>query len=494
MLCLPTSPLIGAFFCPMKIKILITTYNRPKMLVDLLKNLKQQTNEHELSLLIVNDCSTLNYKPVLKYLKTAWFNRYDYFITEKNYGKRDYWQLINFAYHQLQSEQFDFIVQLPDDVLVVDDFFDKAIHAFKIIPDANKSCLNILNDYSRNGKSFWTNSKVVHHNFNGIGILNTGWVDMCYISTKNYLELLNFKINPVNYKWSDNKKLSSGVGRQISMRLVSSGNSIYQVNKSLVIHDDHPSVMHPEHRTEVPLITNHNLDNVTATMATFPGREGALEEAVASIINQVDELHIYMNDIDTYPFFSGNPKIKLYFSKDHRGDLGDAGKFYNSHLIKGYHFTVDDDIIYPADYVSTLIAAIEKNQRRAIISCHGRMFDKLPVQSYYKGHSAAYSCMHSMNNDVFAHVIGTGVLAYHTDTIQVNLDIFEYTNMADIWFSKYCNENNIPRIILAHRAKWIRTSKKYNKNGSIYVHQSINDSIQTEVTNSVKWDACPFVL
>ena len=463
------------------------------MLIYLLKNLKQQSSMHDVSLLIVNDCSTFNYQPILKYLKSVWKNQYNYFETEINYGKKDYWQLINFAYQQLETSEFDYLIQLPDDVQVVDNFFDLAITSFYGITDKKKACLNILNDYSRNGKSFWTNTYLSNVSYKGIDMLVTGWVDMCYIATKKYLDLLNYRIEPVDHKWSGNKVLSSGVGRQISKRLVADGHHIYQLKKSLVIHDDHPSVMHPEHRINTPLLSNHNLDKITATMATFPGREASLEETIASIIHQVDELHIYMNDIDTFPLFSGNAKIKIYFSKNHMGDLGDAGKFYNCHEIKGYHFTIDDDIIYPPNYVSTMIAAIEKHQRKAIISCHGRLFEKLPVHSYYKGHSMAYSCLRAVPSDVFGHVIGTGVLAYHTDTIQLSLEVFEYTNMADIWFSKYCNEHQVPRLILAHQAKWIVTSDKYDEDGSIYRHQSINDEIQTEVTNSVKWDACPLI-
>jgi len=476
----------------MKIKIFITTFNRPEMLVDLLKNLKQQASNHDLSLFIVNDCSTADYAPVLKYLKSHWKNQYDYFVTEINYGKKDYWQLINFAYQQLETMEFDYLYQMADDILPVDNFFDRSISLFKSIPDKQLACLNLFNDYSRNGKSFWTNTPVQYFNYDGIDLLLTGWVDMLYMATKDYLKYLNYKIDPVDHNWSGNRYLSSGVGRQISQRLVSGGYHIYQVKKSLTIHDDHPSVMHPTERQHTPLLSNHNTDKITATMATFPGREKSLEETVASIIHQVDELHIYMNDIDTYPFFSGNAKIKLYFSKDHMGDLGDAGKFYNCDQIKGYHFTIDDDIIYPPNYVATMIAAIEQYQRKAIVSCHGRMFDKLPVLSYYKGHSAAYSCLRNVNKDVFAHVIGTGVLAYHTDTIQLHLGIFEYTNMADIWFSKYCNDHQVPRVILQHRAKWITLSDKYDESGSIYSHQSINDSIQTEITNAIVWDACPF--
>lgn len=458
------------------------------MLLKLLRSIKKDNHTYDISLLIIDDCSSEDYARVKTYLEKSWAGCYDFFRTEKNYGKKDYWQLINFAYQQLKEETFTYLVQLPDDVMLVQNFFKQAVRAFDAIPDRKKACLNILNDYSRNGKSFWTRVKVQDLTFRGIDFLRTGWVDMCYISTKTYLSYLDYRINPINHTWSANKNLSSGVGKQISERLVSKGAHLYQLKKSLVIHDDHPSVMHPDHRKEVKLISNHNLDKVTASMATMPGREKSLEETVESILHQVDELHIYLNDITGYPRFAGNSKIKLFFSKDHEGDLGDAGKFYTADQIDGYHFTIDDDIIYPSNYVSTLIAAIEKHDRKCVVSCHGRIFGQLPVKSYYKNHTQAFSCLRNVNQNVYAHVIGTGVLAYHTDTVRVDLSVFEYSNMADIWFSKHCNSKNIPRLILAHKKGWITTSDKYDESGSIYTHQSINDRIQTEVTNSEKWN------
>lgn len=476
----------GFFLLIMKIKVLITTFNRPKMLLNLLQNIEQEGNNN-ISLLIIDDCSTEDYSIVKAYLEEKWLGCYDYYRTEKNYGKKDYWQLINFAYQKLYEDTFLYLVQLPDDVTLVDNFFSLALKAFDAIPDRKKACLNILNDYSRNGKSFWTRVKVQDHTFMGVDYLRTGWVDMCYISTKDYLRYLDFRIDPIDHTWSANENLSSGVGKQISQRLITRGGHIYQLKKSLVIHDDHPSVMHPEHRKQVKLISNHNHDKITASMATMPGREQSLEETVKSIINQVDELHIYLNDIESYPMFAHESKIKLYFSKDHHGDLGDAGKFYTADQIEGYHFTIDDDIIYPSNYVSTLIAAIEKSNRSCVVSCHGRIFGNLPVKSYYKNHTQAFSCLRNVTKNVYAHVIGTGVLAYHTDTVKVDLSLFEYSNMADIWFSKHCNSLNIPRLILAHSKGWIRVSENYDESGSIYTHQSINDSVQTKVTNSVNW-------
>ncbi len=72
------------------------------MLLALLKNIKHEAQQN-ISLLIIDDCSSKNYAAVKKYLDKNCPNAYDYYKTEKNYGKKDYWQLINFAYKLLQK-------------------------------------------------------------------------------------------------------------------------------------------------------------------------------------------------------------------------------------------------------------------------------------------------------------------------------------------------------------------------------------------------------
>ena len=472
----------------MKLTLIINTYNRPDSLLTLLKNIKAESKGYHISLIIIDDCSSLKYASVFNYLKSHFKNRFDFYSTEINYGKRRYWKTTSFAYSCIKDVDADYFFQLPDDVMLVDNFFSKAIAAFDLIDDPNVACLNILNDFSRKGKYFWTKSIPTYVDFKGTSFFKSGWVDMCFIATKSYFKWLDFKIHPVAHAWSNNPELSSGVGKQISERFYKLKKNIYQVKYSLLIHDDHPSVMHPLHRDKVKLLSNHfAFDKITASMATMPGRELALVESVASIIDQVDELHIYLNDIVHYPSFANHPKIKLFFSKNYDGDLGDAGKFYTVDKITGYHFTIDDDIIYPSDYVCLMINAIETNKRKVVVSCHGRSFNHLPVASYYRNHSVAYSCLRRVPTDVFAHVIGTGVLAYHTDTIRIPFSAFEYSNMADIWFSKYCNEQHIPRLILNHQAGWIKLSKKYDEGGSIFTNQSVDDSVQTRVTNAVDW-------
>lgn len=227
---------------------------------------------------------------------------------------------------------------------------------------------------------------------------------------------------------------------------------------------------------------------VTASIASMPSRKFSLQETVDSLLPQVNEIHVYLNDYDHVPEYLHDKKIKVFLSQDESGDIGDVGKFYTCESIKGYHFTSDDDLIYPPDYVKTMIDAIEKHDRKFIIGLHGRKFDNLPVKSYYRGHTEAFCVLKNVIGDHIINVIGTGAMAFHTDTLNLELTAFQNSNMADVWFSKFANDKNVPLMCIGHRKGWIKHSNKYDHNLCIYRSCNRIDELQTQVINTTSWN------
>lgn len=193
---------------------------------------------------------------------------------------------------------------------------------------------------------------------------------------------------------------------------------------------------------------------VTASLASIPDREKELEKAVLSLIYQVDHLNVYLNGYAKIPYFlKDNAKITVATSQEH-GDLGDAGKFFWADKAHGVHLTCDDDIIYPHDYVLNMLVGLEKHHWKVAVSHHGRILPENPVK-YYRGHVHMWHCGQESKGGV-AHVLGTGVLAYHTDFVRPLLADFQKPNMADVWFALYCQRNGIPCVCLPHSANWIQ--------------------------------------
>lgn len=173
-------------------------------------------------------------------------------------------------------------------------------------------------------------------------------------------------------------------------------------------------------------------DTVTASLASIPQRRRSLQTVVERILPQVDKLNVYLNDYPNVPSFLQHPKITVARSQDH-GNFGDCGKFFWCEQVHGYHFTLDDDLFYPHNYVDTLIARLEKYNRQAVVSAHGDVLCE-PFISFNQSH-IIYPFCDAVREDTWVHILGTGCLAYHTDTFCLSAKDFKTPNLANLWLA-----------------------------------------------------------
>ncbi len=224
-------------------------------------------------------------------------------------------------------------------------------------------------------------------------------------------------------------------------------------------------------------------NKVIISMATMPERVEALKSTVNSLLPQCDELHIYLNNFTNIPDFLHDYKIICHLSNLCDGDIGDVGKFYGLQNKAGYLFTVDDDLIYPPDYVQKMISGIKKYN--CPVTLHGRIFKKAPIKKYYSGESIkeALPCLHAVKEDKEVQIAGSGVFAYHSDMINFNIKDFKHINMSDIYCSILCHKAGLNIVVLAHEKGYIKEQKSVDVNNSIWAKQHRNDIIQTTVFN-----------
>lgn len=192
-----------------------------------------------------------------------------------------------------------------------------------------------------------------------------------------------------------------------------------------------------------------------ASLATVPDRIHLLDRVIESLIPQMDRIFVYLNGHTQIPPCLRRHTVRVARSQQY-GNLGDVGKFFWADQLPGnscYHFTCDDDLVYPVDYATTLIDGIERYDRTAIVSVHGAILRE-PITSYYRSRGV-YACLESLDVDTQVDVLGTGVMAYHTDTISLSIHDFSVANMADVWCAVAAKRQNIPRVVIAHRQGWL---------------------------------------
>jgi len=202
----------------MRIVAYITSYNRPEML--------RQVQERLVSFGI--------------YPKV-----YEDGVTFPFRGKRKFWQTWNDMLQDAKDNPADLYIFMPDDFLDIDIERIKKLHEqFR-----NRAyAYNIINDGRTEQWVRYQAKKIDKET------MQIGFVDCGFFCNRSTLELLRFTVKEVQDKHFD-RMSSSGVGMQLTIRMHSMNIPRYCPVKSLAMHGDHESQMHPEERKQNPLIS-----------------------------------------------------------------------------------------------------------------------------------------------------------------------------------------------------------------------------------------------
>lgn len=201
----------------MQVAFLITTYNRSEACRKLIEKLSGQGD-----IFLINDGSK-NY---------FWVNDYKvvYYKNKQNFGKAGYYQTVSTLW-QMAGYDYDYYFMLPDDMLPVDNFMEKALTTWQGIQDERKICMNILVEKSRIDKPNWTGiTPIEFDNYRKVG-----WVDMAFMSERGFFEVFGCSIPNPGIDYVQNPETSSGVGSYISRELVKQDYTMYQTKTSLLV-------------------------------------------------------------------------------------------------------------------------------------------------------------------------------------------------------------------------------------------------------------------
>lgn len=475
------------------IYIAITTYNRPKELQELLGDVARETEGKNYHVRVYDDHSDVPaYAP------------FDMVRYAKNHGKQRYWQIINDVFKDAETWDFKYFFLLQDDCRLVEGFFDKAIAEFEAISDPRKATFCPFTPITVYDRMMWSRKKAKDvEQIDGKTYILGNYVDCIFMCPRETLNILRFRVDPISpERFKNNKYISSGVGQQLTERLTRISKTLWVAWSSLIIAHCNESKMNQEERAKNPLsplirerktqtfklydVLKSSLspnDRIIAGMASIKSREITLEQTVNSLIHQVDELHIYLNDYEKVPkFLQNNPKIKFYMGKVYR-DRGDVGKFFKVQEVEGYYFSCDDDLIYPPDYVEKTVSFLKSKQNSVIATYHGAVLKSGKLHDYYRDRRQVhYSAF--QRHEMAVHIGGTGVMAFHTSVFKPHLSDFKHPNMADIWVGLLAQDQKIPILSAPRQLHWIKT-QEIPTSETIYGSKK-NHGLQTQIINEWK--------
>lgn len=190
-------------------------------------------------------------------------------------------------------------------------------------------------------------------------------------------------------------------------------------------------------------------------IASIPERAASLERTVASLATQADEIHVSLNDYRRAPAFLGDYPNVTFSVRPAGFNGGDAEKFAAVDDWDGVVVTCDDDLLYPPDYVETLLAGLARYPG-SMVGFHGGK------TLGWNGSSTAAShkrirCLGTLDmDDTDVNVLGTGALAYDATRVPVWRDLFRHANMADVHLACHARTLGIPMVALKHQEGWIQ--------------------------------------
>lgn len=202
-------------------------------------------------------------------------------------------------------------------------------------------------------------------------------------------------------------------------------------------------------------------------IATTQERYEYARKAVNSLKGQADFIHLHVNS-EQY-------------------DIADNGKFkglqilYKQNDLPDYYLTVDDDLIYPRNYVKNVVKAIE--QFNTIVTYHGRKLTGTN-RDYYKGH-VYFSCLQEVDDNVRVDVPGTGCTGFRVrDFNPYYLADDPQLYMSDLLFAREAAKQQKKITILKHP----KTYFKYQdipKDLTIYERFKDNCEAQNKLADEI---------
>lgn len=225
---------------------------------------------------------------------------------------------------------------------------------------------------------------------------------------------------------------------------------------------------------------------IHVTMATRLAREPFAIQAIDSILNcntKADTVHIELNGYDVVPkWITDRPQLTYSLINQ---NIGAKAKFKRLNNVHGYYLTIDDDILYPKDYIGYMTDMIERYDRKALVGFHGTTHKTPRIKSYWHDCDRRYHFGAYVHSNIACSMLGTGTMGFHTD-IGLTYDVFTQGNMTDPFLSKWAIMNRKKQIVLARSVNYLRQiDGSQDTGGEIWKKAMANDTEQTAVINSI---------
>lgn len=213
---------------------------------------------------------------------------------------------------------------------------------------------------------------------------------------------------------------------------------------------------------------------VIVGLASHPPREAGMLAVVRALSPQCDEMHVALNEYSGDRLAKVLDRLKVYKNVTARAyagqdDLGSQNKFRAVGLCSGddVFISVDDDIMYPPDYVEKTLKGLDRHGGRAIVSYHGSLLERNADGSVSKN---VVQFRKTCPADTRVHMAGTGCGACVPAELGLGFDVFDMPKNTgdDELLAIWARDRRIPMVVLAHPENWLRVNEPVEHTGALW--------------------------
>ena len=466
-----------------KVLVAITSYNRLTLLVKLCDELYKQ--DPQTDIVVFDDHSPEQFKPMAENIRVI--------TSPEHRGKTGFWKTYNdmMAYIKDRPE-YEYIIILPDDVEPCPNFIEEAINAYI---NCGGICISPLltNRSLAPGISRWGRKPIERKD----GYYLTHYFDCCTVCRRDFFEALHWLLAPIVPNPDPHR--SSGVGRQITLRLQEKGLRMCHVERTLLTIVPSDSQMNPEERKRHPMVANYedNYECVDVHMASLY-RGGHLIKTLQTLCVQpeVATIFVTLNNYTQEQYkqtMDGIKDLQKKFgckivtrrAKNQKGSNEKLSQLPKS--TAPYIAFADDDILYPADYFLRLIHGIRLHNGG--VAFHGGILKRFPTDKYYNGGREMKSWNITMPEDCKVDIMGSGVglirREWFTDAeLKALYADAPTTSMDDIILSCALSQKGIERWVLSHPSRFIAIKEPHPDDNYVYDRYRNDDAEQVAYINA----------
>lgn len=196
-------------------------------------------------------------------------------------------------------------------------------------------------------------------------------------------------------------------------------------------------------------------NQVIGCMATFPERFAILRRTIGSIAPQLDRLYLYVNGTtDGLPQLSDLGDIVILDGRDHAGDLSANGKVYPLKFASDCEvFGLDDDFIFPPDYVRKNLTLLRRFGGRCAATTHGSILP--PTTDWYYERSHVFVSVQGLAALQICTLAGSGTFCFDQRHLVIDIDDLLKDVMVDLKLSLAARTAGLPIFVLPRPEGWL---------------------------------------